>query len=973
MASSDKPIPDPAQPENKHDLKVDKPHSGADSTHDKFSKDAQSTPPKGASKSDKQDQTPHDSSHKSGKDGTSQSQHDAHQSDTSTAAHAPVDDARLKLSQDATQTRITEAQTKAAKQKTDQQAPLSELRLAGTDKHPQWRANKQFVTKGGTTLTYDEQGRLCQINASNRKTVIGYDDSKNKGVKEPNSYVVLSVKNGKPDKMLDGGQKNVDRKKLLAVNNETGAFTVADLSGPKKIEKQYLIDNRVKTTVYDAKNGPISEVVQNNGPGAIKLESKSNYIYESKPGTPIDPEHPDRYKKVTTDGIGRLSSFEIYGAKDQKGQSNPVVLYQDKTTYVPHSDKHPNDIVQQHQILNNFGSASIRQEVTATLNTKTKDAVTTKVTHYQDSDEYVTQTNGKVTDFHMMNHMKSGKDARIDYHLQFKADKTTIDWNKTTCTAEGRPIADNLTKFFKEHGKGVLDNLGPQTVPQPGDAININDATPHTRDGVPPTNGTLVTLDSKTHVYHEDTVNNGQVMRSEGGKYVAIGKVDADGNVKLNDGTTYNIHNTEGAAFHGLGNDHKSLDIISDTDTKGFNGFFASPDRSQNYTVLGNHMYDQDGKFIGVYDGKGGAKFAEGKPPDSTLAARFADWQFEGSQDGHRRFFQANQENTESNGKPNFVNGVRHDVQNGMLINSENGEQYGYFRPPENDPSSGGLRLSYNAGFIERGDTGEREYLNDQRLANSVFNVQVVGQLSVFQFVTIPNPHEQGQCQIVNLQPGIAHEQGRINAAGTRESQLNYEDEQMGVFRYFNYDAANDMITGAASQRHADAADASNNLSKINQILTTGNIDLQLVYKMQGDQKETLNNLRSEQDRQAAQRKADGIPEPPKLTDISAPVINDQDPKAHSSNEVYGSGRVGQEAYTFNAGQVVNSKGKAVAHLDGYRMIFDDGSGRIVDLNQTRGAYLNIRFGEMHIPTLHTLCWEQGKHKLREIELYQVD
>src|SRR5262249_35503994 len=86
-------------------------------------------------------------------------------------------------------------------------------------------------------------------------------------------------------------------------------------------------------------------------------------------------------------------------------------------------------------------------------------------------------------------------------------------------------------------------------------------------------------------LFKQGRVEHGIIKDEDG---TELGSVTNAGKVTLKEGRSFEIANTEGAAFHGIGSDGKRLDLVSEESRSGFNGTFVSPDKKETIAVIGN-------------------------------------------------------------------------------------------------------------------------------------------------------------------------------------------------------------------------------------------------------------------------------------------------------------------------------------------------------------------------------------------------
>ncbi len=517
-----------------------------------------------------------------------------------------------------------------------------------------------------------------------------------------------------------------------------------------------------------------------------------------------------------------------------------------------------------------------------------------------------------------------------------------------------------------EHGKKLeQEKTSKPTATVDLDATNIHGPRKD-RSGsyVNAHKGRLVWSDSSG--VHEDTVRDGNVIRA--GK--KIGTVGGDGRVVIDvDGAhvEYDITTGKGRsnktidrdhfectdiengawAFRGTGADNKQLDMFSARDAKGYCGIWSAPKNPQAQTqernvVMGNHVYDVDGNFLGYLSSNGTFTTRENRDLTLNQSGR-ADWEFEGSALGpdgarHRRWFKADDMNcrTRAGGFQSFINGVPHYVENGMVINAATGEQFAYLHPPVNNAAAGMPTLDGTRGYMQLA-SGEKVGLNDPRLANCVFDVEVIGRPNVFQFATRVNPHNHGENQIIDLHSGISHYQGIISTAEAKEAELNY---QQGQF-FFNSAVAMDYYFYQDSRR-AEKAQAKTGLNDVLQILTTGQIDDRTVTQSCMNVFNATRDSQLDQHDQEKQSKELGLPEPSKVKpeDIMPPRI---DGKENRAEDVEGNAYLNHQTYTIRKGQWFDKSGTAFGTMqNGYQLVCND--GRVIDLAEKRGIAMNIHF-----------------------------
>lgn len=558
--------------------------------------------------------------------------------------------------------------------------------------------------KTGVKYTYDDKGRIGEMAAKDGKvTRLTY------GEKDQPTGMEIRANDGKLISQNTGDIK-VDQK-----NGE-----VVITSDPKdrrgreqKIENHYHPDGGLDVIHMDAKGHRLQKEECVQTAEGTKVVGKFKYEYLDNVGRPSeDPNKIDDSKPVLatrTDEKGRVTDRYQFATSADVQQQNPAG--REQITYSEDTQK--NKQTEVHQVFDLTSQTPDRSLSTTTRTLDRNSGVTTVDT---------TQANGVSQHVELDINGKALAATRKegDNEYKFNLDR---DGRVQSVTVDGKPLTGNGGETAKRFGEMMVETTRQQYgIRQSEKAENVagDNTVTGPRDGTKPS-GTLVYKEGQD--YKQVTIQDGEAKDASGKK---IGTVQDNGAVTL-DGQppkTFNISETEGAAFHGIGSDKNRLDMVAKADEKGFSGQFKSPDGKENLSVVGGNMYDKEGKFVGHLDPTGQVHL---KDHVNLAANSFHEgWKFEGTEDGKARAFEASPQMSngkvfvpDETGKP-----VEYEVRMGMLINKQTGEQFGTIKPPS-ESADGKL----SGGTITKGNPPQEIPL--ENFTAAVFNLKLQGQSGI--------------------------------------------------------------------------------------------------------------------------------------------------------------------------------------------------------------------------------------------------
>jgi hypothetical protein len=436
---------------------------------------------------------------------------------------------------------------------------------------------------------------------------------------------------------------------------------------------------------------------------------------------------------------------------------------------------------------------------------------------------------------------KDGKALSMSIHRQDGSYTfTLVDGHPTKVSRDGQELSGDtanlelqkaevaLAAARKELGLSAQSDIIRELRPTSPDAITD-------RNGAP--TGTLVWRDYNGSL-RESRVEKGDIKTEDGWEF---GKVTNAGIVVLSDGRTFDIAQTEGAAFHGIASDGKRLDLVSEESRTGFSGTFTSPDKKQTIAVIGNHMYDQSGKFLGLLASDGSVERTSLNSNDYQAINSFRDgWTFEGEEGGKKRIFTTSSETVngkifipEKPGAPP----TRYDVCMGMLINSQTGEQCGWVSSPREKPDG-----TLEGGSLVRMTENGLQELPLAAFRGAVFEFSRLGGTGV-ETVTIKGvalgaeAQADGQLRegqgFFNITAAVDQENRRAQAAQNSLTKLRDSDG------YTNWRSWTGGQQESMEHEQAVIRECKRNSTALQAVLNSGEMNAALFQQMQNIQAST--------------------------------------------------------------------------------------------------------------------------------------
>lgn len=582
---------------------------------------------------------------------------------------------------------------------------------------------------------YDSQGRIDKITApGGRKTQLVYENEKSS---EPKSVVIEAPP---PRSVL--AHRTADKDTTIHVDQKTGSITVTSPESNKKVlvngkpseknvlvETHYSPDGTQSVVTLDAKDKHrLSKDLLVPGDKGMKSVGHYDYYYFNAAGEPsetIDPR--GAVVAIQSDAQGRTAHQYRFKSGEE---------FQHQRVNVREDVKYTREGAvtnERHEVYDlSRGKAVLAQTTDKSYNESTGDTVVHQ--KFLQGGKVVTDKEakfdrtGKITEY-------KWKDEQNKLDLTFKFDESGR--HATSVTDAHRTFTEAQTSALLSQANLDIDNFRSASARDTQKVATEAGPTPP-REGTR-SNGTLVWKEGNE--YTQATVKDGAVFNAQNQQ---IGTVQDNGTVSLNGKPSFNICNTDGAAFHGTGTNHDTLDLCGGQNEQprkeGFNGVFTNG--AQKYKAIGGNLYDEKGKFYGHVDENGKVTFDKSDPQNKEskqINSAFGDgnWRFEGNENGKARAFDINkhmsngdlylptidpgthQPKVDSSGQP--VPPTHYVIRMGMIINPETKEELGKFTPPQEDPSTRELK----GGSIETGNPPQKIDLSN--FTRAVFRVQETG------------------------------------------------------------------------------------------------------------------------------------------------------------------------------------------------------------------------------------------------------
>ncbi|MBI4532386.1 MAG: hypothetical protein HY711_00445, partial [Candidatus Melainabacteria bacterium] len=411
----------------------------------------------------------------------------------------------------------------------------------------------------GIKYGYDDQGRVSQITTHDGKqTSLTYKEKS----QQPASFEIRDKEN----KLVASNAGD------LKVNQKTGEIVLsskpADTRGREQaVENHYSPDGSMSVVHLDANGHRLGKEVCQQSSEGTTVVGKVNYSYLDANGQPTeDTAKIDNSKPVlavSTDSAGRVTDKFQFASADKVNEQKPaareeIIYREDPATHMS---------VEEHKVYDLTGGDGSKPVSTTTRAVDRETGKTTVDT---------VQANG------VQQHVVLDREGKpLELTRQEGVDKYTFAIHNGTVDGVQRN-GQELTGAPGEQAK-QFGNLALETTKQQFGMSSLERAESVSADMLPTgpgkgttPSGTLVWRDGET--YKHARVENGQI-KDDAGK--TIGTVADTGSVAFAGPPPkgFNITETEGSAFHGVGTDKaRRLDIVSNADSKGFNGVFKSPD-----------------------------------------------------------------------------------------------------------------------------------------------------------------------------------------------------------------------------------------------------------------------------------------------------------------------------------------------------------------------------------------------------------
>lgn len=517
----------------------------------------------------------------------------------------------------------------------------------------------------GIKYTYDQQGRITDFKTPEGKT----SKFEYRGDATQPSSVEMNDKDGKPVLKLEGAFQ-LDKDGVLTQKHE-----LTDSNGAK-IETRFTPDGIATKTQYDEAGRRLMAEKSEATADGVKILGKTEFLYSDKNGKPtqdsasIDDSKP--IQSITHDDKFRVTERYQYASRQELEESKPStreeISYEENPALLTASEKHVGYAY--------HPETGVAQPVVSSEKIQFTDTGVTAV--------YNKQANG--TEQHMQ-YDKDGKPLILtrseydqngeqrNYNFNIK-DGKIVDALKDNVVLKGEQAeqAKKLGELLL--AQGIVQNNIEQRAEK-----GIDRSITPPREGETPS-GTLVWKDGGT--LRQASVEAGTI-KDDSGK--AIGTVNDKGAVSFNDAAakSFNISDSEGAAFHGVGSDTARLDLAPAKASESYSGSIVAADGSQKYSVVGGNLYDSSGKFYAQMDKLGKLHFPNDNPPPTNINSQLEGHKFVGTENGKNRTMDcaANAPSgkifipDEKNGKPQ-----EYEVRMGMILNKSTNEQVGILKAP---------------------------------------------------------------------------------------------------------------------------------------------------------------------------------------------------------------------------------------------------------------------------------------------------